>query len=197
MVLVSPMISSAAVTSPFTNLSKDLSFGMYAQDVRVLQQCLKQDLVLYPEGVVSGYFGVLTEKAVQRFQIKNSIISYGTAYTTGFGRVGPKTREKLNAFCAASQQSSVPTKSQSVPPQTPAPPPTSVQPASTQTGTKKSSTPYRLTPEQKQAALQAWNQINVDTPLGAEGPGKCTTIRQCTDYCAVSSHYTECLLFLR
>lgn len=45
---------------------------------------------VYPEGLVTGYFGSLTEKAVKRFQTK-----YGIEQT---GFVGPQTRSKLNSL---------------------------------------------------------------------------------------------------
>jgi hypothetical protein len=55
-----------------------------------LQKLLKQDSSVYPEGLVTGYFGRLTEAAVQRFQAK-----YGIRVT---GQVGPETRAKLCSF---------------------------------------------------------------------------------------------------
>lgn len=51
---------------------------------------------MYPEKLVTGYFGPLTLKAVQRFQTKYGIVSSGSPSTTGYGRVGPRTRAKLN-----------------------------------------------------------------------------------------------------
>jgi len=52
---------------------------------------------LYPEGLITGYFGPLTEKAVQRFQLKYKIVNSKTPESDpGYGYVGPKTRGKLN-----------------------------------------------------------------------------------------------------
>lgn len=65
-------------------------------EVSRLQQFLAKDLTIYPEGTVSGYFGALTETAVQRWQKKMNIVTSGTPSTTGYGAVGPKTREALN-----------------------------------------------------------------------------------------------------
>ncbi|MEK7074322.1 MAG: peptidoglycan-binding domain-containing protein [Patescibacteria group bacterium] len=50
------------------------------------------DKSIYPEGIVSGYFGPKTKAAVERFQEK-----YGIARKNqpGYGVVGPKTRAKL------------------------------------------------------------------------------------------------------
>ena len=50
----------------------------------------------YPEKLVTGYFGPLTQAAVQRFQCAEEIVCSGTPETTGYGRVGPKTLMQLN-----------------------------------------------------------------------------------------------------
>ena len=73
-----------------------LGEGMKSADVKKLQEMLASDPSIYPEGIVSGFFGRLTKKAVQRFQEKYGIVSGGTPDTTGYGYVGPKTRAKLN-----------------------------------------------------------------------------------------------------
>ena len=74
---------------------RDLEYGESSEEVRRLQKLLASDKEIYPEGRVTGYFGPLTLKAVQRFQCKYGIVCEGSSQTTGFGRVGPKTREKL------------------------------------------------------------------------------------------------------
>lgn len=51
---------------------------------------------IYPEGLTTGYFGILTQSAIQRFQCEHNIICEGSPQTTGYGLVGPKTRQKLN-----------------------------------------------------------------------------------------------------
>ena len=75
------------------NFIRPLALGLRHADVSKLQEALKTDSSVYPEGVVSGYFGPLTLKAVQKFQEKYGIASSGVA---GYGNVGPKTRVKLN-----------------------------------------------------------------------------------------------------
>lgn len=65
--------------------------GSSGDDVSRLQQFLARDTSVYPEASITGYYGALTELAVQRWQIKNGIVLSGTAATTGFGAVGPKT----------------------------------------------------------------------------------------------------------
>lgn len=74
---------------------KLLQKGMYGTDVIYLQQALNKDGV-YPEAILSGYYGELTEQAVKRFQKKYGIISYGSSNTTGYGRVGWSTLAQLN-----------------------------------------------------------------------------------------------------
>lgn len=71
-------------------LARDLKEGMSSEDVRALQELLAADREVYPEGIVSGYFGPLTAKAVKKFQMKHGI--------EAVGMVGPKTRAKLNTL---------------------------------------------------------------------------------------------------
>ncbi len=75
-----------------------LKRGSRGAEVAALQELLKTDPSVYPEGMVTGYFGELTEKAVQKFQIKYGIVSSGTPLTTGYGATGPRTRLKLNSL---------------------------------------------------------------------------------------------------
>jgi len=82
-------VSSA---SPFTT---GLYYGLISDDVKKLQEVLKSDASVYPEGVVNGKFGPATLRAVKRFQIKYNIT---TENNPGYGYVGPKTRAKLNAL---------------------------------------------------------------------------------------------------
>lgn len=71
------------------SLDTNLSLGVSSSQVSCLQQFLKnQDASIYPEGLVTGFFGNLTKNAVVRFQTKYQIP------VTGF--VGPLTRAKIN-----------------------------------------------------------------------------------------------------
>jgi len=79
-------------------LLRSLQRGSTGKDVEELQTFLSQFEDVYPEALVTGYFGPLTEKAVQRWQAKENIVSSGSATATGFGRVGPKTLAKLNSL---------------------------------------------------------------------------------------------------
>jgi hypothetical protein len=83
------------------NINTNLRLGMQSQQVQDLQVFLSKDPSIYPEGITSGYFGRLTEKAVQRWQAKYGVINYGTAATTGYGAVGPKTRSAMMASCTS------------------------------------------------------------------------------------------------
>ncbi|MCK4805935.1 MAG: peptidoglycan-binding protein, partial [Candidatus Pacebacteria bacterium] len=74
------------ICSPFYS---DLYFGMNGNQVSCLQQHLKSlGPEIYPEGLVTGYFGPLTQAAVKRYQASQSII------TTGY--FGPLTRTAVN-----------------------------------------------------------------------------------------------------
>ncbi|MFH1188373.1 MAG: carboxypeptidase regulatory-like domain-containing protein [bacterium] len=88
-------ISTAAVPQS-GSYGAPLYNGLENADVRALQTFLKnQGNDVYPEGLVTGYFGGLTEKAVQRFQEKHGIASSGDQ---GYGYVGPKTRAAINSL---------------------------------------------------------------------------------------------------
>ena len=78
-------------------LTSMLRYGDSGEQVEKLQQMLKQDPEIYPEGIVSGYFGPLTEKAVNRFQKKyreDILAPWKIEEATGF--VGSMTLKKLN-----------------------------------------------------------------------------------------------------
>ena len=77
------------------SFTKTLTKGQDNQTVSNLQQLLRElNFFTYPTN--TGYYGTITEEAVQAFQCKHNIICTGTPQTTGYGVVGPKTRAKLN-----------------------------------------------------------------------------------------------------
>jgi hypothetical protein len=88
------------VTGPF-------SIGMKSEQVKILQQMLAVDPTIYLEGLITGYYGPLTQLAVQRFQCQYNIVCSGTPETTGYGMVGPVTKEKLNEVFATREIPSV------------------------------------------------------------------------------------------
>lgn len=83
---------------PCLSLGRTLHADMEGGDVRKLQEFLI-GAGLLAKGNVSGYYGSLTEAAVQRWQVGAGIITSGTPSTTGFGVVGPKTREAIFSAC--------------------------------------------------------------------------------------------------
>ncbi len=86
-----------AGTVSAATISSTLDFGATGSDVTSLQQFLAGDVHIYPEGVISGYFGPLTRAAVQRYQCQQGIVCSGDAASTGYGRVGPRTLTAINA----------------------------------------------------------------------------------------------------
>lgn len=80
------------------SISSSLDIGSTGPQVTELQTYLSTDSNLYPSGKVTGYFGALTEGGVQKFQVREGIVSSGTPASTGYGRVGPSTRARLNAL---------------------------------------------------------------------------------------------------
>ena len=73
--------------------SRSLFVGVQHEEVKSLQELFASDTALYPEGLITGYFGPLTERAVQRFQLKHGVVADST--DPGYGIVGPKTRARL------------------------------------------------------------------------------------------------------
>jgi peptidoglycan hydrolase-like protein with peptidoglycan-binding domain len=82
--------------SAFAAITSQLDLGDSGPDVTQLQTYLTANPILYPSGMITGYFGGLTQGGVQKFQISEGIVSQGTPASTGFGRVGPSTMNALN-----------------------------------------------------------------------------------------------------
>jgi peptidoglycan hydrolase-like protein with peptidoglycan-binding domain len=89
---VAPAAPQAPAVPAKALFSGPLSLGMRSNEVALLQTLLKTDPSVYPEGIVSGYFGPQTKRAVERFQLKYGFAKEGDP---GFGSVGPKSRAKL------------------------------------------------------------------------------------------------------
>lgn len=104
---VSPVAKPSVVAVPDISsvFTKTLSSGSQGDDVKRLQQLLKQDKSVYPEGVANGVFGPATQRAVKAFQKKYGIDQTGT--------LGPATRAKIQEVFveeAAAPVTSVSTK---------------------------------------------------------------------------------------
>lgn len=71
-------------------ITSNLAVGSSGSEVTSLQTFLATDSSVYPEGLVTGYYGDLTRAAVVRFQAKYGIDQVGS--------VGPVTRAKINGL---------------------------------------------------------------------------------------------------
>ncbi len=107
-----------------TFFSKILKRGSLGEEVKNLQIFLSQFSDIYPQGIISGYFGPLTETAVKKFQKK-----YGLEQV---GIIGPKTRAILNRgltrLIKDEARTPVPTKTENLAESTGPPPPAAPEP---------------------------------------------------------------------
>lgn len=81
-IIMIPAVSYAEI------LNRQLQVGMRGNDVSLVQTFLAKDPTLYPQGIVTGYFGFLTKAAVSNFQKRNGI--------DPVGRIGPATLPIIN-----------------------------------------------------------------------------------------------------
>jgi hypothetical protein len=79
-------------------LPRNISFGSRGSAVVQLQTFLIGQSLL-AAGNATGYFGPLTQRAVQAYQRSHNIVSSGAPSTTGYGAVGPRTRASIAAVC--------------------------------------------------------------------------------------------------
>jgi peptidoglycan hydrolase-like protein with peptidoglycan-binding domain len=77
-------------------ITSSLDIGSRGPDVTELQTYYSTDTSIYPSKLITGYFGPLTAEATRRFQSAQGIVTSGTPATTGYGRVGPITRARIN-----------------------------------------------------------------------------------------------------
>ena len=111
------VFSFFAVSNSYAMISSSLDLGSTGSQVTELQTYLSTNVNIYPQGIISGYFGLLTQSAVKRFQTAQGIVSSGSPDTTGYGRVGPMTRARINSLLGFGVQQSwdtVPTLSNPV-----------------------------------------------------------------------------------
>jgi hypothetical protein len=82
---------------PAGSYKVNLQLNSRGSEVIALQNFLKSlGPEIYPEGLVTGFYGNLTKMAVGRFQLKYGIVSGPN--DPGYGVVGPKTRAKINSL---------------------------------------------------------------------------------------------------
>ena len=90
LLLTVPSMARAETDSQGLSFARSLYRGLSGDDVKNLQALLAADSEVYPEGMVTGFYGALTEKAVKAFQKKHGIEQAGI--------FGPKTKAKLLAL---------------------------------------------------------------------------------------------------
>lgn len=78
----------------YASINNQIGIGSSGRDVSTLQQFLATDYSIYPEAVVSGHFGPLTEKAVLEFQLVYSLPQSG--------QVDGQTLAEINNLMSAS-----------------------------------------------------------------------------------------------
>lgn len=82
----------SGVSKAYTQITTQLDPGARGANVTNLQSFFADNASIYPEGMVTGYYGGLTKAAVNRFQA-----AYGFSQV---GRVGPMTLSKINSLIA-------------------------------------------------------------------------------------------------
>lgn len=91
---VSFKFDEAAIPKPKHTFDIDMDFGQTSEEIKWLQNVLKYE-GLFPANVESsGYYGAVTKKGVQSFQLKYKVVANESE--PGYGTVGPKTRAQLN-----------------------------------------------------------------------------------------------------
>ncbi|OHB19172.1 MAG: hypothetical protein A2854_00685 [Parcubacteria group bacterium RIFCSPHIGHO2_01_FULL_56_18] len=101
--LIVSAVALPAFAATCPSIARTLARGATGADVTALQQFLITQGVLSADSA-TGYFGPLTEKAVQAFQQKQNLVSSGTAATTGFGFVGKRTSGRIASLCGSATQ---------------------------------------------------------------------------------------------
>ncbi len=96
--IVTILFASLYAVNVNAAITSSLYLGSTGSQVTELQTYLSTNASYYPSGLVTGYFGPLTEGGVQKFQVAQGIVSSGSPATTGYGRVGPTTMARINAL---------------------------------------------------------------------------------------------------
>jgi peptidoglycan hydrolase-like protein with peptidoglycan-binding domain len=96
------LVAAAPVLSYAQAACSTLSLGSSGSGVTALQNFFVNTYSNFPQSDVTGYFGPLTQAAVEEWQSDHGIVSSGSAATTGWGIVGPRTRAAMGLSCIAS-----------------------------------------------------------------------------------------------
>lgn len=108
LILGTPAVLAVGPFNFTTTMSMGATDASTGGQVSMLQQALNADGV-YPEGLITGYFGTLTKNALTRFQEKYAAdILTPIGLTQGTGIVGALTRAKLNALYGPTGTSLIP-----------------------------------------------------------------------------------------
>ncbi|MBI2053219.1 MAG: peptidoglycan-binding protein [Candidatus Sungbacteria bacterium] len=83
----SGVMAASAQVAETAKLLRHLREGMTGDDVKTLQAILAKYPDIYPEGLITGFYGKATARAVKKFQEREGV--------EGVGFVGPKTLARL------------------------------------------------------------------------------------------------------
>lgn len=131
-------------------LSRTLRLGSRGSDVTTLQNYLITQGYL-TSGSATGFYGPLTQAAVQKYQSQKGIVSSGTPATTGYGAVGPKTTASI-ASCGST--TSTTTQSTTISTAT-----TAVGSVTTSVSNTSSSTPAPTSPSGQSGSVASPNPL--------------------------------------
>ncbi len=84
------LTSEVAIVKEEIKITRELYKGVSGDEVKEVQKFLKQFSEIYPEGLVTGYYGPLTEKAVKKFQEREGL--------SPTGKIDQTTRSKINEY---------------------------------------------------------------------------------------------------
>ncbi|MEN9613980.1 MAG: hypothetical protein RLZZ347_287 [Candidatus Parcubacteria bacterium] len=90
-VLFSVLLTSAQHAD--AAISGTMNLGSKGSQVTQLQQFLATNAFIYPQAIVTGFYGPLTQSAVTQFQVAYDLPQVG--------RVGPMTLEKINEIVSS------------------------------------------------------------------------------------------------
>ncbi len=152
-----------------TNLTRLLYRG--ASDAKTGGQVSRLQQFLREQGYfryeVTGYFGTITERALQQFQRAYRIVSSGNPATTGYGLVGPRTRAKIKAVSGCPGAVAVPNTPVVPDPLPPEPDPALTAPPAAPPPTVPTTTPPRV----PDVPNQNNNNNNNNNPNTTQAPG--------------------------
>lgn len=98
---IPPVCVSISSLKPITSV---VGLGSTGENVTNLQKFLAEKG--YTSSIyITGYFGPLTQSALQKFQSDEGIVSSGDPVSTGYGNAGPSTRSRINAIISNLQSS--------------------------------------------------------------------------------------------